>query len=355
MNEELLKHIHALKTDRRPFALATVINVKGSASARAGSKAVINENGKNLFGWVGGGCAESFVCSQSVEAMSEGRPRIVTADLDDEIFGLGMPCGGIMEVYIEPILPQATIQILGTDNLSARVAWLAEGIGYRVIKSETKNSDVVPDLTWSSPGGQIREDELSKFAVLGLAGLLRKDRGLEPLAMSKSKGVHADTTLAPQSQVAKPKILILGSSRITEELARLSATLGYTTTVDGPITDDSLYPSTVKLVKDDPGFERLDVDADTFVIIAAHHKGDHIALMKSLRAGCAYVSLVASAKRSKLVFEHVIEEGVTAAELARVRAPAGVELKCEAPAEIALSILTEILVLNGNDRLKLYS
>lgn len=350
MNEELLKHIHALKSERRPFALATVINVKGSASARAGSKAVITETGKNIFGWVGGGCAESFVCRQSVEAMGEGRPRIVTADLDDEIFGLGMPCGGIMDVYIEPILPQNTIQITGNDKLSARVAWLAEGIGYRVLKTANEETDLV----WNSPTHDIHDDELSKFAVLGLAGLLRRKRSLEPMAMSKSKGVHEASTLAPQSAVKNPKILILGSSRITEELARLSATLGFETTVDGPISEPELYPKTAKLVLDDPGFERLEVDPNTFVIIAAHHKGDHIALMKSLRAGCAYVSLVASAKRSKLVFEHVIEEGVTPEELARVRAPAGVELKCEAPAEIALSILTEILVLNGIDRLNLF-
>lgn len=349
MNEELLRHIHVLKESRRPFALATVINVKGSASARAGSKAVITEEGKNLYGWVGGGCAESFVCKQSVEAMSEGRPRIITADLDDEIFGLGMPCGGIMDVYIEPMLPQTTLLISGTDPLSARIAWLAEGIGLRVVREGKA------DLKWQSPTEAVSDRELSPFAVLGLAGLLRDFRGLAPEAMTKAKGVHTDATLAPQTQVPEPKLLILGSSRITEELARLGATLGFATTVNGPVTQASNYPATITVIQDDPGFDQVQIDSKTFVVIAAHHKGDPEAMIKSLRNGCAYVSLVASAKRSKIVFQHVIEQGMQAHELGRVRAPAGVELKTENPAEIALSILTEILVLNGMDRLSLFS
>ncbi len=348
MNDELLNHIQTLRESRRPFALATVIHVKGSASARAGSKAVITEEGKNLYGWVGGGCAESFVCKQSLEAMSEGRPRIITADLDDEIFGLGMPCGGIMDVYIEPMLPQKTLLISSDDALSSRVAWLAEGVGLRVVRNGQA------DLMWRSLSEPVGDTELSVFALLGLAGLLRDFRGLKPEAMAKAKGVHENASLEPQTHVTAPKVLIVGSSRITEELARLSTTLGFKTTIHGALTETANYPASATLIQDDIGFDKVEIDPETFVVIAAHHKGDPEVMIKALESKCAYVSLVASAKRSKIVFDHVMEQGLTASVLNRVRAPAGVELKTENPAEIALSILTEICILNGMDRLNLF-
>jgi len=87
---------------RRPFAVATVVAVRGSASARVSSKAVFDENGKNVWGWIGGGCAEIFVAQNCLESIDERQGRIVEADLDDEILGLGIPCGGIMTILSNP-------------------------------------------------------------------------------------------------------------------------------------------------------------------------------------------------------------------------------------------------------------
>jgi xanthine dehydrogenase accessory factor len=82
----------------RSFAVATVVNVRGSASGKPGAKAIFDEHGHNLHGWVGGGCVERFTGEQAVAAIAEGRPRLVVADLDDEVLGLGMPCGGVMDI-----------------------------------------------------------------------------------------------------------------------------------------------------------------------------------------------------------------------------------------------------------------
>ena len=132
----MLSHFTEILQDyiarRRPFAVATVIRVLGSASAKPGSKALIDETGRNVHGWVGGGCAESLVREEALAAMAEGATRIVEVDLDDEVLGVGMPCGGQMEVYIEPHLPPKTLFIAGHNRLAQHLAVLGGLAGYSV-------------------------------------------------------------------------------------------------------------------------------------------------------------------------------------------------------------------------------
>ena len=87
-----------LASQGRPFAIATVVRVEGSSSARRGSKALIDPSGKLLVGWVGGGCAESAVRSEALACLETEKPRLITVDMSDEVLGVGMPCGGTMDI-----------------------------------------------------------------------------------------------------------------------------------------------------------------------------------------------------------------------------------------------------------------
>ncbi|MCH7478041.1 MAG: XdhC family protein [SAR324 cluster bacterium] len=132
----MLSRIHEIserfREERRPFALATVVRVTGSASAKPGSKAIIDDAGRNVFGWVGGGCAETLVREEALAALAERRPRIVLVDLDDEVLGVGMPCGGNMEVYIEPQFPPTPLVIVGHNRLARHLSLLGASLGYAV-------------------------------------------------------------------------------------------------------------------------------------------------------------------------------------------------------------------------------
>lgn len=143
--------VGALLEAGRPFAIATVVVVHGSASAQPGSCALIDASGTNVFGWVGGGCAERFVCEQAVEAILAGRPRTVEVDLDDEIFGVGMPCGGRMEVFIEPVPLAPALVVVGHDPVAHAIAELAAEVGWRV-RAHTP----VPDA-WGSAAAGVAE------------------------------------------------------------------------------------------------------------------------------------------------------------------------------------------------------
>jgi xanthine dehydrogenase accessory factor len=239
----------ALRDRREAYALATVVETAGSASAGPGSKALIGGDGTLLAGWVGGGCAESTVRQAALECLRDQRPRVVELDLDDEVLGVGMPCGGSMRVYVEPVVPAPTL--------------------------------------W-----------------------------------------------------------ILGHGRVAECLCRFGATLGFRVVVDdAPAPDRARFPDAAEIIGDDYGYERLEPQAEDAVVIATQHKGDHVSAVRALRSSAGYVAVIASRKRSRLVLDFLRGEGFAEEELARLRAPAGLDLGARTPEEIALSVMGEIVML----------
>ena len=129
---DFARQLRELTEARRPCAVATVVEVIGSASAGPGAKAIIDASGRTLFGWVGGGCAESAVRDEALRALEDRRPRLLRVDLDDEVLGVGMPCGGHMNVYIEPLLPEPTLLILGHGRIAEAAATIGKLLEFRV-------------------------------------------------------------------------------------------------------------------------------------------------------------------------------------------------------------------------------
>src|SRR5262252_3526198 len=120
------------EAQRKPFAIATVVRVEGSSSARRGSKALIDAQGKIVMGWVGGGCAESAVRSEALKCIRSEQPGLITLDMQDEVLGVGMPCGGIMDVYIEPVLPLPELIVAGHGRIAETLASLGHSMNFSV-------------------------------------------------------------------------------------------------------------------------------------------------------------------------------------------------------------------------------
>jgi len=201
-----------------------------------------------VLGWVGGGCAESAVRQEALESLKDGQTRIITLDLTDEVLGVGMPCGGVMKIYIEPFLP-------------------------------------------------------------------------------------------------KPELLIVGRGRIAETLAQLGHLMNFSVTVNDPGATKEAFPTADRVITTDLGFSEMPVGSNTYVVIATQHKGDHLSMKKAIEGQAAYIALIASQKRSQLVFDYLLAAGVPHEELARVRAPAGLDISATTPEEIALSIMSEVVAV----------
>ncbi len=129
---DVLDELLALRERREVHAVATVIETQGSVSAKTGSKAVIDAQGKILCGWVGGGCAESAISQTALACMASGEPDIVYIDMNDEVLGVGMPCGGSMRVFIEPMLPEPILWILGANRLAEHLCAMGAQVGLEV-------------------------------------------------------------------------------------------------------------------------------------------------------------------------------------------------------------------------------
>jgi len=234
---------------RQIYALATVVEILGSSSAKPAAKAVIDGSGKLMTGWIGGGCAQAMVARTAIECFKTGEPSVIDIDLTDEIFGAGMPCGGSMRVYVEPVLP-------------------------------------------------------------------------------------------------KPQLWLMGHGRIVESLCEFAERLGFDVIVNDPQATAAQFPNAVRVIDDDPRYQQLLPEAADFVVVATHHKGDYAALTQALGSDARYIAMVASRKRSQLVAKRLSQEGFSDASLARLRAPAGLDLGGKlAPEEIALSIVSEMTLV----------
>jgi xanthine dehydrogenase accessory factor len=233
---------------RQPFALTIVIEATGSTSAHPGDKAVFDTEGTILSGWVGGGCAESTIAHAVLESIADAMPRIVDVNLDDEVLGAGMPCGGRMKVYVEPFSPQ-------------------------------------------------------------------------------------------------PKLWILGHGRVAECLCHLGALLSFDVIVDDMMASPDRYPGARQVIVDDLDYSALDPAASDFVVIATQHRGDHESLRRLLTGEARYIALIASRKRANLVLDYLRAAGFGQHDIERIRAPAGIELGARMAEEIALSVISEIVMV----------
>ncbi len=248
MTFDLYRKAAELASQREPFAIATVVRVEGSSSAQRGSKAIIDPLGKLLLGWVGGGCAESAVKSEALKCIETEKPRLITVDMTDEELGVGMPCGGTMDIFIEPVL-------------------------------------------------------------------------------------------------TKPELLIVGHGRIAETLAVLGDLMGFTITVNDPAAERTAFPQAEKIVTEDFDLTETPIGSKSFVVIATQHKRDHLWLQRALEGNAAYVALIASRHRARLVLDYLREMGLPEEKIATVRAPAGLALGASTPEEIALSVMSQMVAL----------
>lgn len=127
--EEILK----IKADGRSAAVATIIGTKGSTPREVGAKMLIREDG-TITGTIGGGCLEGQIFEEAMQAIKEEKPRTVHYDLTGrEAAEAGMICGGIMDIYVEPIIPTPTVFIFGGGHISLFVSKISAMVGFQVV------------------------------------------------------------------------------------------------------------------------------------------------------------------------------------------------------------------------------
>ena len=142
--------------------------------------------------------------------------------------------------------------------------------------------------------------------------------------------------------IPRPELVILGSSPVAIALAALAKALGFTRTIGAPANDQALFPDAEHRIS---GFE-LEPAKRTwrFVVVATQGKGDEAALHSALTVETDYVAFVGSRKKAASLIDKLAASGVQPERLDSLKAPAGLDLKAITPEEIALSILSEVVL-----------
>lgn len=133
MSAKVYQKINELIAGGKTFAVATIVRVEGSSPRGPGAKMIILEDG-STFGSVGGDCAERAVVDEALKVIEEGEPKTLSIPLEEEEKGgIGMKCGGEIEVSIEVVHPSPKLVITGSGRIATSVAELGERMGFSIM------------------------------------------------------------------------------------------------------------------------------------------------------------------------------------------------------------------------------
>lgn len=132
MYEEIFQKVNELIAKGETFAIATIVRTHGSTPRKPGAKMIILKDG-STFGTIGGDCVESGTTAEALGAIKEGKSRTAGMTLEEEeLGGVGMKCGGGVEVYIEVVNPTPKLLIIGGGHVGIQVARLGREAGFSV-------------------------------------------------------------------------------------------------------------------------------------------------------------------------------------------------------------------------------
>ncbi len=298
----------------RSVAIATVVQTWGSAPRSVGSQLVIDGDGA-MEGSVSGGCVEGAVIVEAMEALDDGKPRVLDFGVsDDEAFAVGLACGGEIKVLVEPVGTAVPVPIL--ENLVAARAQ-ATPIAY------------VTDLQDGPPA---------------LAGVdIYPDR----FRLDRS-GVEPDGRTFVAIHNPPLRMIIVGAVHIAQPLVSMARACGYAPTLIDPrgaFGSEARFPGETILDDwPDEALAALKPDARTAVVTLTHDpKLDDPAIMAALRTDVFYLGCLGSTRTHAKRVARLEEAGFAPADIARIHAPVGMDIGGRQPAEIAVSVMAEVI------------
>jgi len=284
--------------------LGTITRTWGSAPRPPGSAVAIRDDGL-VAGSVSGGCIEDDLIDKAREGvLAAGKPKVVRYGIDaDAAHRFGLPCGGLIELVLEPVLPRTRLTDL-LDRLSR---------GERV----RRVLDIASGDVTLAPATDTDELLLTEGTL------------------TTHHGPHW-------------RLLLIGAGQMTQYLAQMATALGYQVLVCDPREEYAegfeVPGATLLRTMPDDTVAALKPDGHTAIIALTHDpKLDDLALMEALNSPAFYVGAIGSrvnqARRKERLAEHF---GMTEAQLARLHGPVGLKNGARTPPEIAVSILAEL-------------
>jgi xanthine dehydrogenase accessory factor len=342
------------------FGLATVVSTYRSAPRDPGAALAVSPGGE-VTGSVSGGCVEGAVYELSMDVSQTGNPVLQTYGVsDDDAFAVGLTCGGILDIFVEPV-DQARFPELGDIAAAVErgepvaVATVIGGPGQvgarRVIWGRVAQNQA--DDGWHAgasgtlgSGARLDaavDDDVRGMLAQGLTGIRRYGAHGERRGDELSVFVNA---FAPP-----PRMLVFGAIDFAAAVARVGKFLGYHVTVCDArqvFATKSRFPDADEVIVEWPHrfLAGTSIDSRTVICVLTHDPKFDVPLLEvALRTPAGYIGAMGSRRTHDDRLERLREVGLTEAELARLRSPIGLDLGARTPEETAVSIAAELIQL----------
>jgi xanthine dehydrogenase accessory factor len=337
------------------FGLATVVRTFRSAPREPGAALAVSPGGE-VVGSVSGGCVEGAVYELCGEVIESGQAVLQTYGVsDDDAFAVGLTCGGILDIFVEPINKELFPEL---GDLAAAVqreepvavATVIAGPGVigarRVIYAEAEAG---------AGGGAVESlgagDRLDAAVDDDARGMLAQGQ-----TAVRRYGAHGERrgdelSVFVNSFAPPPRMLVFGAIDFAAAVARVGKFLGYRVTVcdaRGVFATPARFPEADEVIVEWPHryLQGAPVDERTVICVLTHDPKFDVPLLEvALRTPAGYIGAMGSRRTHEDRLDRLRQAGLTDAELARLRSPIGLDLGARTPEETAVSIAAELIQL----------
>ena len=335
---------HLLQSNGR-FAIATVVETRGSTPQKPGAKLLVKEDGQGI-GTLGGGCVEGDIWFAAKEMLfDKAPPQKKDYLLNEDIAAReGLVCGGTMTFYIEQISNNDSFGTFVNDIVSAYNG--SEPVALATITNAKGSREFIGSKML------IRNDK-STTGTLGTNALDLHALHLAEEVMSMGRNLHIATDTGEEMFIegytSPPTIVLMGGGHIAKSIASLAEHLQYRLFVmddRAEFSNKNRFPyATDTIVSSyDTGLESFPIAENTAIIIATRgHYFDDIALESALKTKAKYIGLVGSKRKTILIYKELLKKKISPETLKKVYAPVGLDIGAISPEEIAVSIMAQVV------------
>jgi xanthine dehydrogenase accessory factor len=344
--KEVIQEAVKLLEEGQPCVLATVVRTKGSTPQKSGAMLLVRADGTGV-GTLGGGCVEGDIWFAAREILrNHGGPEFKNYYLNEDIAARdGLVCGGTMYFYLEPLWEPDDFTDIGHQLLNAYEGGEPVALATVVNVPDGANNlgaklllrvDGATSGTLGEPDLDARAMEIAqRVADLGAIESFITDQGTEVF-------VEGFTT--------PPTLVMVGGGHVGKATADLAHTLGYRVLVvddRDEFANGERFPNAEQtLVTGYEGWsDHLSLNVNTFIVVATRgHRYDDMALESALKTRARYIGLLGSRRKTLMIYQRLLQQGNTLERLQQVRAPIGLDIGALTPEELAVSIMSEIIM-----------
>ena len=350
---DILEPVLKWWTSGETVGLATVVRTFSSAPREPGAALAVSAGGE-VVGSVSGGCVEGATYELATSVMASGQPVLQRYGIsDDDAFSVGLTCGGIIDIFVEPVDKERFAELAEVAAATAAgepvaIATVIDGpgrIGARRIiwPAGREPADAKGTLGSGDRLDQAVDDDARGMLAQGVTGVRRY--GAEGERRLDDLGVFVQSFAPP------PRMLVFGAIDFAAAVARAGKVLGYRVTVCDarPVfATAARFPEADEVITEWPHryLSRITVDERTVICVLTHDPKFDVPLLEvALRTPAAYIGAMGSRRTHDDRLARLREAGLTEAELARLRSPIGLDLGARTPEETAVAIAAELIQL----------